>query len=388
MPRATRSTTATTAAIKNEHQQQENQPPRKRARQQAPPAAFVEEYARKQARKDLTAFSFKPHKQMDFFSTVSASPSKAGAQLDKMKNERRLFEGLDEDEGGEGSELEKQVERVKLIFAALDTVLFMVYSGDVVGVQTSFLQVKADVERSCRRNFSLLELRQILGLYKDAYAVTKKSTGLDYILNFPSTITKRELTAPDFLRSRNRTFISLCAAFLQSAEKDKTIVAVPAAKLPESASPSSVVRQRQQVLKKDASQVQLLLRGESKFIPLPPPSTPGTTGPTLIKDRQSSLLARIKAKQADRATALSQRRLLTPAEQRRFNLLGKSCAPNSAIDVILHLASQSTAKPTHLPLRKLVEMIRDSVRVSGASVAGRGGVLSVEEATEMVEAVA
>lgn len=210
------------------------------------------------------------------------------------------------------------------------------------------------------------ELRQILYIFKDAYAVTRKITGRDYILEFPNTVTEQQLTTPSFLSSRISMFSLLCTTCLQTNPKEITLANLPDLQRRH----SEIVKHRHELLKKDASKVQLLLRGESRFIALTPPVSTAT-----VTDRQSSLLARIKAKEA--ARVLSQRKILSPADQKRYALLGRSCTQNGLVDLLMHMQRD---KPTHLPLRKLVEMLRDSVRASGS-------VLGFEEAMQMVEAV-
>lgn len=129
--------------IKNE---QENIPLRKRK------ARELEAMSTKEKMIGLSSFAFKPSKQMDFFNTKAESPIKKNKIIESVQ---AISIGLDDEPQNEKENTETQIElqlaRLKAIFAALDSVLYILYSGDGVGIQASFLQIRNDVERSCHR---------------------------------------------------------------------------------------------------------------------------------------------------------------------------------------------------------------------------------------------
>ncbi|KAK9365232.1 hypothetical protein V1509DRAFT_571419 [Lipomyces kononenkoae] len=245
-----------------------------------------------------------------------------------------------------------ELTKLKTLFVAIDKTLWVFYGGDVIGATITFSQVKRQVEDVCRRQCNVSDLQKILSLYPDAYKITRKLTALDYIIEFTPRDGIDPFQDPEFLPRRENLFDTLCDVF----EKAHSQQEVPLHPLPSArkftASSQNVITQRAELLRKNASDVKILLRGENIKTPL---STSAS-----VATREQQLLDRIRAKQAARDEA--QRSALSPEIARKCAALGRIPA---IVDVLLQLqASSGRDNVMHVLLRKMVEQVRDSLQMN------------------------
>ncbi|KAK9487098.1 hypothetical protein V1527DRAFT_15141 [Lipomyces starkeyi] len=295
-----------------------------------------------QTRRDIRTFAFRPRKK-----DVNA--------LQKAVNRPVLVEnGAGSGKAGiEVAGLRSELTKLKTLFLAIDKTLWVFYGGDVIGATITFSQVKRQVESVCRRQCNLGDLQKILYLYPDAYQLTRKLTVLDYVIEYVPSEGVKTFQDPDFLSRRERLFDTLCADFETAHSQQE----VPLHPLPVSQkfgnATRTLITQRAESLRKNASDVKFLLRGENVKKPV---FTTGT-----VATREQQLLERIRAKQAARDEA--QKSAVSPAVVRRCAALGRIPA---IVDVLLQVqASSSGDNAMHMLLRKTVELVRDSIRASG-----------------------
>ncbi|KAK9390453.1 hypothetical protein V1515DRAFT_528575 [Lipomyces mesembrius] len=295
-----------------------------------------------QTRRDIRAFAFRPRKK-----DVNA--------LEKAVKKPVLVEnGAGSGKAGiEVTGLQSELTKLKTLFVTIDKTLWVFYGGDVIGATITFSQVKRQVESVCRRQCDLGDLQKILYLYPDAYQLTRKLTVLDYVIEYIPSEGIKTFQDPDFLRRRERLFDTLCADFETAhSQQEVPLHPLPASQKFGNATRALVTR-RAESLRKNASDVKFLLRGENVKKPV------FTTASVATREQQ--LLERIRAKQVARDEA--QKSAVSPAVARKYAALGRIPA---IVDVLLQVqASSSGDNAMHMLLRKTVELVRDSIRVSG-----------------------
>ncbi|KAK9240388.1 hypothetical protein V1525DRAFT_395817 [Lipomyces kononenkoae] len=293
-----------------------------------------------QTRNDIRAFAFRATK-------------KDVTVLDKAKGPVLVENGAGSGTVATGaSGLQSELTKLKTLFVAIDKALWIFYGGDVIGATMTFSQVKRQVEGVCRRQCNVSDLQKILYLYPDAYRITRKLTMLDYIIEFTPNDSFYPLQDPEFLPRREQLFDTLCGDFESVPPQQE----VPLHPLPASrkftTSSQNIITQRAESLRKNASDVKILLRGENI-------KTPVKTRVS-VATREQQLLERIRAKQAARDEA--QRSALSPAVARKCAALGRIPA---IVDVLLQLQASSRGDSVmHVLLKKIVELVRDSLRMS------------------------
>ncbi|KAK9377077.1 uncharacterized protein V1513DRAFT_166652 [Lipomyces chichibuensis] len=295
-----------------------------------------------QTRRDIRAFAFRSRKK-----DVNAT--------DKAAKKPVLVEnGAGSGNAGiEVDGLQSELTKLKTLFVAIDKTLWVFYGGDVIGATITFSQVKRQVESVCRRQCNLGDLQKILYLYPDAYQLTKKLTISDYVIEYVQSEGIKTFQDPDFLPRRERLFDTLCADFETAhSQREVPLHPLPASQKFGNAT-RTLITQRAESLRKNARDVKLPLRGETVKKPV------FTTASVATREQQ--LLERIRAKQAARDEALKS--AVSPAVARRCAALGRIPA---IVDVLLQVqASSSGDNAIHMLLRKAVELVRDSIRVSG-----------------------
>ncbi|KAK9248436.1 hypothetical protein V1506DRAFT_528949 [Lipomyces tetrasporus] len=261
--------------------------------------------------------------------------------------------------------LRTELDKLNTLFVAIDKMLWVSYGGDIVGATIPFSEVKRQVECACRRQCNLVDLQKILHIYPDAYQITRKLSTPDYIIEFVPSNNIKPSQDSEFLACRERMFEILCADFEKTADQQE----VPLHPLPSSQKFGNAAHRlisNRESLRKNASDVKILLRGENF-------KKPAFTA-TSVATREQNLLERIRAKQAAREEA--QKFTVSPAVAGKCAALGRVPA---IVDILLQLQAGSVSDGVmHVSLRKVVELVRDSIRASGVPP-------SANDVTEAVE---
>ncbi|KAK9465019.1 hypothetical protein V1512DRAFT_254939 [Lipomyces arxii] len=283
-------------------------------------------------------------------------------ETDNLKTEAKdvnevshVFGDTAKHEDGSTSSLHFSIERLNILFTAMDKVVWVFYGRDVKGVLT-FSEIKRQVESISKRQFGLKDLQKIMYLYPEAYILASKLSASDYVVELPS-LPNHLNTDPEFLVKRLKMFNEKCNEFLMY---NKSASDLPLSLLPVGnkfgTATQSIINQRAQKLKKNASDVQILLRNENKL-------KPSLFENSLsLSDRKQLLQDRIRAKQVEKD--IKDNSAPSPEIKQRIALLARL---PSIVDVILQIQATTDGDDSvHMLLRKMVEMVRDSARLGCA----------------------
>ncbi|KAK9460142.1 uncharacterized protein V1516DRAFT_679038 [Lipomyces oligophaga] len=352
--------------------QQENQPFKRKSKRVR--SALIEE---DDFPETLFSYSFRAIKRR---ATTAENGLKTGAFSTEITNELPQVVDLSTPER---ITLDDEIGDLQKTFNALDIELWMVYSGDTIGATTSFKTVRNSVEQTSQRSCGLEQLRKILFIWPSAYLLTRKRSGSDFLIEFYPD--HDQIQSPEFLTHRKSTFLKSCEIWLLSVDR---MISKPRS-IPMAGLPARPLSQGQKkaceiasVLAKDAAQIKLLLRSEPKRRDL---SMENAT--KSISERQSSLLDRIRAKQAAAEAAKQASNQITPENLAKSRAISRSYCMTSGnlIDVLLHISRTARSQGTSLPMRKLVQTLRDKSAVHSTDSTP---MISAEDAQESIRITA
>ncbi|KAK9478811.1 hypothetical protein V1514DRAFT_367373 [Lipomyces japonicus] len=299
----------------------------------------------------LHSFSFRPTKTGVFKVTEKKQPA-----IIADANPECVVVAVNKFEQQPPCGLRSQIDKLIVLFEHADKLLWLYYGSDRSGASFSFSKLRPQVEGLSGRNFSLINLRQIMHILPNAYILLRIGKTSEFVVEFASQTQELQprYSDPQFLAIRRHAFEAKCESYVR---QHPNALSIPLHDLPESRSRQNlaVTQTRSEIimsLQKNAHEVLMLARKETKIIQDAPRSNES------VAKRQSSLLERIKLKQATKALQVA-----NSPDPQVINQITLLCRAKLIIDILIHL--QIGAGPLGIAItsiRKVIEAVRDSLR--------------------------